>query len=418
MKSEGVVADVGKSNGARRTVNSLAGTSLGPLFSYGFRPFFLGAGVYAVIAMVIWIAWLITQQPAWLAPPGSPFAWHAHEMIFGFAIAAVAGFLLTAVPNWTGALPLSGRPLLFLFVVWVAGRVAMLGAGVLPVVVVAAVDLAFVPLLAVLAARQLFVKPAPRNFIFLILLAVMTAANAVYHAAVAGLVSVDDAAPVRVGLLVVVLMVAIVGGRIIPAFTHNWLHQNAPGSPMPRRYAFLDVAAVVSVALFAVCEILPVPAVYMGSLAIAAALVNAARLMSWRGWAAWRAPIVWVLHIGYAWVVVGLAMAGTAAFLPAIPGSLAMHAFGTGAVGTMVMAVTTRASLGHTGRPLIAPPPIVWAYGLVILAALLRTFGILLIPGFSMSFLAAAAAMWIMAFALFVFVYAPILTSPRLTARQ
>jgi uncharacterized protein involved in response to NO len=394
------------------------GASWSALFSYGFRPFFLGAAIQTVAAMSFWIVWLTTQEPAWMAQRGSPTAWHAHEMVFGFGIAAVAGFLLTAVPNWTGALPLSGRPLVLLFTVWVTGRIAMTGADALPIALVAAIDLAFVPYLALLAARQLLVKPVPRNFIFLVLLVIMTAANAAYHAAVAGLISTDSVAPVRVGLLVLVVMTAIVGGRIVPAFTHNWLHLNAPDEPMPRRYAALDFVAVVSVALFALCEISSVPAVYVGSVAVAAALANGARLVLWRGWAAWRAPIVWVLHLGYAWIVVGLTLAGAAVITPAVPPSLAMHAFGTGAVGTMVMAVMTRASLGHTGRPLVAPRPIAWAYGAVTLAALMRTFGILLAPDAYVPLLIAAGVAWITAFALFVFVYGPILTSPRLSARN
>jgi uncharacterized protein involved in response to NO len=398
------------------SIDGRASASWTALFSYGFRPFFLGAGIYAVVAMSTWVGWLLTQHPAWLASQGSPAAWHAHEMVFGFAMAAVAGFLLTAVPNWTGALPLSGRPLQTLFTVWVAGRVAMFGAGALPDVFVAAVDLAFVPLLAMLAARQLLVKPAPRNFVFLVLLAGMTIANALYHAAASGLISIDAVRPVRAGLLIIVLMVVIVGGRIVPAFTHNWLHLNAPQASLPRRYAFLDLAAAVSVALFAVCEIGAAPAAYVGSTAVAAALINATRLMLWRGWATWRAPIVWVLHVGYAWIVVGLVMAGASVFVPGVPGSLAMHAFGTGAAGTMVMAVMTRASLGHTGRPLIASPQVVLAYVLVILAALTRTFGILLGPDFYMPLLVAAAVSWIMAYVLFVIAYAPMLTRPRITA--
>jgi len=419
MKSE-AQREMSQKIGSRDgSIEGRAGEQSGlALFSYGFRPFFLGAGIYAVVALSTWIIWLITQQPAWLASQRSPAAWHAHEMVFGFAIAAVAGFLLTAVPNWTGARPLSGRPLQILFTVWIAGRVAMFGAGALPDVFVAAVDLAFVPLLALLAARQLLVKPAPRNFIFLILLAVMTIANALYHAAASGLISMDAVTPIRAGLLVVVLMVVIVGGRIVPAFTHNWLHLNAPQASLPRRYASLDLAAVVSVALFAVCDVSAAPAVYVGSTAVAAALINATRLIFWRGWATWRAPIVWILHVGYAWVVVGLAMAGAAVFLPGVPGSLATHAFGTGAVGIMVMAVMTRASLGHTGRPLIAPRQAVVAYGLVILAALTRTFGVLLVPNFYMPLLIAAAVSWIMAYALFVIAYAPMLTRPRVTARH
>ena len=387
------------------------------LFSYGFRPFFLGAGAYAVLAMAIWITWIWAQDPAWATWRGFPFAWHAHEMVFGFGVAAVAGFLLTAVPNWTGALPLAGRPLMLLFAVWLVGRVAMNATGVLPASLVATIDLAFVPLLGVLAARQLLVKPAPRNFIFLVLLAALTVCNAEYHLTVIGMTSSDEMAGVRLGLMLLILMIAIVGGRIVPAFTHNWLHLNAPASDMPRRYPLLDAVAIASVALFIVSQIIPAPVALTGSLALVGSVANGARLVLWRGFATWRAPIVWVLHLGYAWLVVGLAMAGAAAFSSQVSSAIAAHAFGTGAVGTMVLAVMTRASLGHTGRPLVAARPIVWAYGLVTLAALLRTFGVLIAPAYYTEILVAAGLAWISAFALFVIVYAPILVGPRVTSR-
>lgn len=394
------------------------GASWSALFSLGFRPFFLGASVYAVVATSVWIIWLMTQQPEWIAAGGSPVAWHAHEMVFGFGLAAVAGFLLTAVPNWTGALPLSGHPLAVLFAVWVAGRIAMMGAGAFPVVFIAVMDLAFVSYLTLLAGRQLLARMARRNFIFLVLLALLMIANALHHAAVAGLVSIDPVAPMRAGLLILVVMTTIVGGRIVPAFTHNWLHLNAPDETKPRRYAALDLVAVVSIALFALCEISSVPPVVLSAIAVVAALANGARLVLWRGWATWRAPILLILHVGYAWIVAGLALTGAASLSPEVSSSLALHAFGTGAVGTMVMAVMTRASLGHTGRALVAPRPIVWAYGLVTIAAVMRTFGIMLFPSLYMPFLMVAALSWIMAFALFVVVYAPILASPRLATGQ
>jgi uncharacterized protein involved in response to NO len=261
------------------------------------------------------------------------------------------------------------------------------------------------------------VKPAPRNFIFLVLLGALMACNAAYHAAASGMTSSDEMAGLRFGLMLLVLMIAIVGGRIVPAFTHNWLHLNAPPGRMPRRYALLDAVAIASVALFALLQVIPVPAALAGSLALAASFANGARLVLWRGFATWRAPIVWILHLGYAWLVVGLAMASAAAFSTKVPSAVAAHAFGTGAVGTMVLAVMTRASLGHTGRPLVAARPIVWAYGLITLAALLRTFGVLLAPARYTEILVAAGLAWIAAFVLFVSVYAPILIGPRVRSK-
>lgn len=394
--------------------------SLDALFSYGFRPFFLGAAVFAILLMSAWITWLGSQglwnRPWDLPVAGSPFAWHAHEMIFGFAAAAVAGFLLTAVPNWTGALPLSGPPLVWLFSVWVAGRVMMAVSGLLAPTLVAAVDVAFLPLLGGFAAFQLFEKPAARNFVFLVALAALTAANIAYHLAVNGIITADGS--MRFALMVLVLMVSIIGGRIIPAFTHNWLHLNVGAVPMPRRVAWLDAASIVSIALLALCQAGPVPAGVEGSIALAAALLNGARLFLWRGWMTWRAPIVFVLHAAYAWLVIGLLLLALAGFTDHLPSVPATHALGVGAVGTMIMAVMTRASLGHTGRPLVAPAPIVWSYALVTLATVLRIAGPPLLPDLWIECLLAAALAWIAAFALFVIVYTPILTTPRVAMKR
>jgi uncharacterized protein involved in response to NO len=391
--------------------------SLDAFFSYGFRPFFLGASAYAVLVMAVWLLWLITPAAGgsqqWLPVAGSPYAWHAHEMVFGFAVASVAGFLLTAVPNWTGTLPLSGAPLVLLFSVWIAGRIAMAFSALLPAEIFAAVDLAFLPLLGGFAARQLLVRPAARNLVFLLILSLMTAGNAAYHLATAGIISLDPLATVRPVLMMLVLMLAIIGGRIVPAFTHNWLHLAEPLRARPKRVRWLDVTSVSSIALLIALHIGDAPDVLVGAAALFAALANGMRLLLWRGWGARGAPIVWILHLGYAWVVIGLVLTACAALTGRIPIVLAYHAFGTGAVGTMIMAVMTRASLGHTGRPLVAPPLIVWAYWLVTAAAVLRVTGPALAPQHYAAFLTGAGIAWILAFGLFVIVYAPILTTPR-----
>lgn len=388
-------------------------------FSYGFRPFFLGAAVHATLLMCVWLAFVVSTHVggagAWLPVAGSPYAWHAHELALGFTTAAIGGFLLTAVPNWTGALPLSGRPLAGLFALWLVGRVAMLFSGFLPAALVAAADLAFVPVLAGVAVLQLLVKPARHNFALVALLAVITAANAAYHLGNSGLVAIDPLAAMRAVVLVVAVMIAMIGGRIIPAFTHNWLNLRPHKGPMPRRNARIDLAAVASVALFAAVEIGSPGSVFSGAAAALAALLNGVRLQGWRGWSARTEPIVWVLHLGYAWLVAGLGLSAVAALTGAVPQSLAYHAFGAGAAATMILAVMSRASLGHTGRKLVAPRPIVAAYVLVTLAALARVVGPILSTGPAMTgvVLALAALAWIAAFALFAIVYAPILTTAR-----
>ena len=356
------------------------------LFSYGFRPFFLGAGVYALVVMGIWIVWLSMQMPGWAMFESSPFAWHAHEMIFGFAAAALAGFLLTAVPNWTGALPLSGAPLMLLVAVWLLGRMAMLAAGLLGPVTVAVVDLAFLPLLGVSAARQLFVKPAARNVMLLAILAALLGANVAYHLASNGIWPGHEFSGLRFALMLLVLMIAIIGGRVIPAFTHNWLHLNSASARMPQRLTWLDAAAIVGVALVAVLQLLPAPEWVQGCIALFAAAVNAARLFLWRGARTWQAPIVFVLHVGYAWLVVGLLLMSAAAFSSGLPSIPAEHAFGAGAVATMIMAIMTRASLGHTGRAIIAPKAVEAAYFLLTLARFCVCLGWGLAPPITRNF--------------------------------
>lgn len=391
-------------------------------FSYGFRPFFLGAAVYAALLMAVWGTYLSFiakgTAPGWPPVPADPFAWHAHELVFGFAAAAIAGFLLTAVPNWTGALPLSGAPLVVLFLTWVAGRSVMIFGGAFPVCLQGAVDVSFLPLLGAFASIQLMVRPAPRNLVFLLLVAVLAVFNAAYHLAVAGLLDFAPITAVRNALLVVVIMIAIIGGRVVPAFTHNWVHLNAPHVPAPRRIAWLDVASIGFLVGFAMSVAGGAPAPVQGALAALGAVFNAARLVLWRGIGTFSEPIVWILHAGYAWLVAGLALSAASAFGLGPPPSLAFHAFGTGAAGTMILAVMSRASLGHTGRPLKAPPKIVWAYWLITLSAIFRVAGPLVAPQYSPAFLTLAAVAWIATFGLFTFVYAPILTTPRVHVKS
>ena len=405
-----------------RTTEPAAGTpSFEAFFSYGFRPFFLGAAVFTALLMSIWLAFIadlaMGGSGAWLPVAGSPYAWHAHEMVFGFAAAAIAGFLLTAVPNWTGALPLSGAPLVGLFLLWSTGRLAMAFSDLLPPWFVATSDVAFIPVLGAFAAWQLFVKPAARNLVFLGLLLMLCAANAAYHLATYDLVSLNQIELLRNGLLVVGIIIAVVGGRIIPSFTHNWLHLNRPGAPLPRRFAALDLSSIVSIIAIIIARLLGAPGQIEGAIALVATALNAARLVLWRGWGTRAEPIVWVLHAGYAWLVIALALIAATNLTPWVPATLANHALGTGAVGLMILAVMSRASLGHTGRRIVAPAAIVGAYRLVSVAAHLRVLGPLILPQYQGPILVLAALAWICAFSLFAVVYGPILTTPRVHAK-
>lgn len=386
-------------------------------FSHGFRPFFLGSSIYAALAMTLWLAWIglhaANASLTWISIAGPPHVWHAHEMVFGFALAAVAGFLLTAVPNWTSAMPLSGTPLVMLFAIWVAGRLAMACSAFLPASVVAVIDLAFIPALGLHVARQLFMRPQAKNMVFLGILGALFAVNVSYHLAMAELVGFDATAPLRAGVIVLVIIIAIIGGRIVPSFTHNHLKRIAPDGPMPIRSALIDRAALSSLLVLSVLTLLPVNDLVIAAAAGLAAAANAARLAGWRGLSTLSEPIVIVLHVGYLWLVIGLAVWCFAEATHIISDISALHALSTGAVGTMILAVMSRASLGHTGRPIAAPRAIGIAYVLVSLAAALRTFGPALAPSFYNGVMLTSGVLWIAAFGLFASVYAPILTQPR-----
>lgn len=389
-------------------------------FSYGFRPFFLGASLHAALAMALWLLWIAIHAAngslRWISIKGAVHVWHAHEMTFGFGMAAVAGFLLTAVPNWTGAQPLTGTPLARLFAIWLAGRLAMMMSAMLPATLVAIVDLAFIPVLALHVTHQLFVRPQPRNMVFLAILGALFLANVAYHLTAADLVTLDQTTALRAAVLILVLIIVIIGGRIVPSFTLNHLQRVRPEVPPPLRSALIDRAALFSTLLFAVCAVTPVANWVVAIAAGAAALANGVRLAGWRGLETLPAPIVLVLHVGYLWIVIGLATWCLAASTGLMSDVAAMHALSSGAIGTMTLAVMSRASLGHTGRPLAAPPPIVLAYVLVSLAAAARTFGSALVPAWYNAIMLVAGLLWITAFAAFAFVFLPILTAPRHTA--
>jgi len=377
------------------------------LFARGFRVFFLLAGLYAVLSMGAWIALL--RGWAVLPTTMSPPFWHAHEMLFGFALAAMTGFLLTAVPNWTGTAPIQGWTLAGLAGLWLAGRAAVWAAPWLPDSVVAVVDLAFLPVLAARVAWALWPARKPRNFVFVGLLALLFVANLHSYWPVLG------GSPSR-GLLVAVdvlaLAIVIVGGRITPSFTAGALRLREDAPPVAT-YPWLERTAILSVLAVVIAEALGAPDALLGALALAAGAANTARLAGYRTRYTWTRPLLWSLHLGYAWVCLGLLLKGVSAFVPAWPSTAALHALTAGGIGTMTLAVMSRAALGHTGRPLVAPLPVVWAYGLVSAAAAVRVFVPIAFPALYLDGMAASGALWVAAFGLFTLVYAPILLGRR-----
>jgi len=379
------------------------------LFDYGFRPFFLLAGLYAFIAVLAWLTALLTGAWPDAALP-SPL-WHGHEMLYGFVGSAIAGFLLTAVPSWTGERGFSGRPLILLAILWLAGRLAMPFGFLLPPLLTAIIDLAFFPALGLTIAPSLVHGGKSRNLVFPVFLGVLFIANLIFHVALVR----NDATLAGYSLLLavntVLLIIAIIGGRIVPAFTLSAIRRtDQTFAIMP--FPALDRAAVASILLILVVDLGWRDSRVAGVLAILAALIHAIRLARWQTLRGIGIPIVWILHVAYAWVIIGLALKGIFLLGHAAFASTWLHALTLGAFTGMIIAVMTRASLGHTGRPLIAPAPIVAAYVLITLAALARVLGPVL-PVTYLHTVVLSGVFWLSAFLLFLYVYTPILVRPR-----
>jgi uncharacterized protein involved in response to NO len=381
---------------------------IAPLFTAGFRPFFLAAAGWAALAMAVWLP----LMNGGLALPSrfDPLSWHVHEMLFGFVMAAVGGFLLTAIPNWTGRDPVAGRPLVMLVSLWLLGRIACLISDLLPAWLTPALDLAFPVALEVVAARELVAAGNRRNYPLLAPVAVLAIANLLTHLQTLG-VAVPFGLGWRLGIAVVIVLISVIGGRIVPAFTRNWL--NARGlSPVPPAADMVDRTAlgVLHAGLIGwtfLPDWRPV-----GALLLVASALNLTRLARWRGVATLDEPLLLVLHVGYLWLVVGVALLGLALLTDAVPYAAAVHALTAGAMGTMILAVMTRATLGHTGRVLRADVATMVIYALVSVAAVLRLVAAWVSKG-QLDLLEVAVAAWVGAFVLFAAEYGLMLLAPR-----
>lgn len=379
-----------------------------PLLSYGFRPFFLGAAAWAFAAMVLWIGLL---SGVWTLPDAyGPIAWHAHEFLFGYISAAVTGFLLTAIPNWTGRLPLQGRPLLLLFLLWLAGRVAMLISAEIGAVVAAIIDCAYLVTLVAVVLREIIVGKNWRNLPVIVLISALAFANILFQAE-----TLYRGAPdygLRLGCAVIVTLIMLIGGRVTPSFTTNWLRrQGSDRLPAPLgRFDIVSIAiAVVALIAWTIAPVWPGSAALLLLMTIAQTM----RLVRWAGERTWREPILFVLHVGYGFVPLGALILAVSILWPTLmPSSGALHAWTTGAMGIMTLAVMTRATLGHTGRDVVSTPPTIVIYGAIVVAALIRVAAPVLSPVYYQSLLAAALC-WIIAFGAFLAFYGPMLVRAR-----
>ncbi|WP_068116806.1 NnrS family protein [Tropicimonas marinistellae] len=390
---------------------------LSVFFSEGFRVFFFAAGVFAVFAGLVWLLWLgvhyrggmVTVMP-FNVPPHQ---WHAHEMIFGFASAALGGFLLTAVPNWTGT-PAARR----LFVtasggVWLAGRFALWFSGSLPVGVVAVIDLAFLPILVTKIALQLVKRPKPQNVLFVVFLSIVWLGNLCVHLEWMELADDTLDTGMRVGLIGLAAMIGVLGGRVTPAFTRNAMNRaEVPERLWPKSNNVLEGMAMGLSILLPLALLVSLPERVVGALAILAGMVQLARLTGWRGRWTVDKPILLALHLGMAMLGIGLLLWGLA--LEGIGSEVAaLHILGIGAVGGMTLAVMSRAIMGHTGRELIAPEPVAAGYLLIAVSAAVRWVGSELSGDWYFPMVLASGGLWVLAFVLYVIAVWPIVTAPR-----
>lgn len=376
------------------------------LLSYAFRPFFLLNGLFAILVIVAWLATVHGNGTATLS-----MLWHGHEMVVGFALAAVAGFSLTAVSVWTGRPALHGAPLAWLLLFWLLGRLAMAGSAWIPAYLVMMLDMLFPLMLCGLLGREVFGAGNKRNFLLVIIVAVIAGLNGLYHLGAMQVVTGGERLATQLLIHVMLLLVAIIGGRIIPSFTANWLRLQGQ-TRLPKGNLPTDIAALALTVLAGLAMTFWPMRAGSGILAFAAAVAHGFRLSRWRGLATTANPLLFVLHVAYAWLPIGYALAGCAMFAWLFPASTALHALTMGAIGSMVLAVTTRVSLGHTGRPLQAARATVVAYWVMMVAVLMRILSTV-IPGGYFLMIDLAAAGWILAFAIFTWVYWPILTRPR-----
>lgn len=386
----------------------------------GFRFFFLAGPVFSIVAMLIWIGWLAVHALGgaftYLPFGVPPHEWHAHEMIYGYGGAVMAGFFLTAVPNWTGSEPARGLYIASIAVLWLAARFAMLFSAELPALFVSVVDVVFVPVLGAKILANLLKRPKPQNMIFLGLLALMTIGNVLMHLDWMGVLAAGAANGARMGLLTLAALIAILGGRVTPAFTRNAMLREGREDGLPVLRARLDRVGIASAVLLAVAVPLGLGDVWLGAIALVAGIANAARLQGWRGLSVIGQPILWSLHLGFAMLALGY-LALAAHWLGGLIGeTAALHVVAIGSIGGMTLAVMSRAALGHTGRPLVVASPIAWAYGMIALAALVRSFGVTLLPERYYAVMFTSGALWIVALAVFAVIYAPILAGPRADA--
>ncbi|MGM0824309.1 MAG: NnrS family protein [Pseudomonadota bacterium] len=381
-----------------------------PLLRLAFRPFFYFAALFSLLAMLVWLGFW--HGNVWLSPYGGMLWWHQHEMLFGFAGAVIAGFLLTAVQNWTGRPGVSGWALLGLVVLWLAARILLAYAAFLPGWLLLLVDVSFLPLVAIIMARSVVAVRLWRNLLFLPVLLLLGTANAAMHLGVINGNALLIREASHLGVLTITLLMVVLGGRVIAFFTARKL-----GFPQPDRAPLLEALSLGSMAAIVVLQLISMLSDLgsdrlMAALMTIAALSNAWRLAQWKGWLGWREPLLWGLHLSYAFIPLGLVLWAWQ-LVSGQRVETAVHALAIGAMATMMFAMMARVSLGHTGRAIQTLPGVGLALGTLLIAGLLRSVWLVVFPQSSHWVFSAAIIAWCISYLVFLLHYTVPLFSGR-----
>ncbi len=380
------------------------------LFSFAFRPLFMLAGVFGIVSVAWWgIVYLCeTAHP----PTGmDPVSWHSHEMIYGFAAAAIGGFLLTAGASWTKRPPIAGNRLLLLVLAWILGRLAVGMGGVFGLVLTAVLDLSYLAILTCLFGNEVIKSRDRRNYKIIAILALLCGLNLLFHLEVSFVLPIPPRTSIRGALMVVLLLIATIGGRIVPNFTRNWIvKKDSVRWKPPADFSSVDKVAMVALGLWAVCWTVDPFHVISIVGAVGVAVLQLIRLYRWRSPAAFDNVLLAVLHIGYAWIPLSILMTALASYTEWIMFSATMHGLSIGAIGLLIIAVGSRAALGHTGRELKAGTAMSVSYALIVFSVLFRILAGL--PELYTAGLLASAIAWCLGLVVFLIRYYPILTQP------
>lgn len=385
-----------------------------PLLRLGFRPFFLSGAIFSVITITLWL--LMYKGTISLPPLGGGYWWHIHEMVFGFSGAIIAGFLLTAVQNWTGVKGVSGNTLLALFLLWLAGRLFLVLPELLGAPLTSIIDLAFLPAVAYILAKPIMAIKQYRNLFFIPLLALFTIANAEMHLAIYYPETFSSIYSGYAGVMLVTLLMSVMAGRVAPMFTANGTN-TAKATPLP----WLDKAANGTLAIVMLNLLLqPIvgfSALFFGVMLIIASIFQTMRWLRWRPWITLNVPLLWSFHGAMKFICFGLFVLGISYLIPEVPTKHVWHLLTIGGIGGLILAMIARVSLGHTGRPLTPPKSMSIAFILINVAALVRTFGPWAIPEKTLLFIDISGGFWLLAFTLFVISYGPMLVKGRIDGR-